>query len=176
MDRLIGEYQIQLVEPECAPGIGQYGVQINLPGDISAVFPYLNAKMDNAWYDHEGKVLILREQNQAYAFRPNEIRVARVRDHPQAERISDELINEVNRVWQERDGITPRFTERKLPTVIDIYKLLPKMNCKLCGYTTCLAYAAELRTGQAQLVQCPLLANEKNIENREKIKGLFEAV
>ena len=164
---------MRLVEPECAPGSARYGAQINMPADISAVFPYLNAVMENAWYDHENRILILREPQQAYAFRPNEIRVGRVQDRMQAELITSELINEVNRVWQERDSITPRFSERMLPTVMDIFKLLPKTNCKQCGYPTCLAYAADLRSGTAQLEQCPPLSQPEHTETREKISGLF---
>ena len=68
MERLIEEYEIKLVEPECAPGSARYGAQVSLTGDISAVFPYLNAVMDNAWYDHENHILIVHQPEQAYAF------------------------------------------------------------------------------------------------------------
>ena len=175
MDKLIGEYEIQLVEPECVPGAARWGVQISLPTDISDVFPYLNAIMDNAWYDHRNRVLILREPEQAYALRPNEIRVARVKDRLQAQQITGEFVDTVNRTWQERDNITPRFTERRLPTVMDIFKLLPRSNCKQCGYPTCMAYAADLRTGTVHLEQCPPLSQPEHAENRKKILGLFSS-
>jgi ArsR family metal-binding transcriptional regulator len=176
MDRLIDEYEMQLVEPECAPGSARYGAQVIVPVDISEAFPYLNAVMDNVWYDHEGGVLILREPDQAYAFRPHEIRLARVRDRLQAEELAGELVERVNHIWQERESITPRYTERRLPTVIDIFKLLPKVNCKECGYQTCLAFANDLRTGTCQLDQCPPMMKPEYAENRKKIQELFEAV
>jgi len=170
MDKLIGEYKMKMVEPECAPGSARYGVLVIPERDISPVFPYLNAVMSNAWYDHENQILILREPEQAYALRPNEIRIARANDPSQAEQLANELVARVNRIWQERESITPRYTERKIPTVMDIFKLLPKNNCKECGYTTCLAFAADLRTGEAQPDQCPALSEP---ENREKIVALF---
>ncbi len=173
MDKLIGEYEIGLVEPECAPGSARWAAKVSLPNDISAVFPYLNALQANAWYDHENQVLILREPGQAYAFRPKEIRVARVSDPLQAEQLAGEVVEKVNRVWQERDNITPRFTERKLPAVLAIFKLLPGTNCKQCGYPTCMAYAADLRTGMAQLEQCLPLSQPDSAGNKAKLLELI---
>jgi len=49
----------------------------------------------------------------------------------------------------------------KLDNPIEIYKFLPKSNCKQCGLTTCLAFAADVIKGQKRLNQCPHL--EKNI-------------
>lgn len=40
-------------------------------------------------------------------------------------------------------------------TAIDIYKLLPKTNCKECGYPTCLAFAMQLAAGKAGIDKCP---------------------
>ena len=38
---------------------------------------------------------------------------------------------------------------------LDIFKLLPKTNCKKCGFPTCLAFAMKLAQKQASLDQCP---------------------
>ncbi len=40
-------------------------------------------------------------------------------------------------------------------TGLEIYKLLPKTNCKECGYPTCLAFAMKLAAKQAELDSCP---------------------
>ena len=173
MEELIERYDIQMVEPGCSPGTGQWGVLVSLPGDISPVFPYLNAAFQNTLYDHENKILIIREQNQAYALRSDEIRIARTDDTSHARQITKEIIEKVNRIWRERDKITPRFTDKKRVTVIDIFKLLPKTNCRKCGYLTCLAYAADLRQGTAQLEGCPHLALPENAKNKQEIVGLF---
>jgi ArsR family metal-binding transcriptional regulator len=174
VDKLIEDYEIRLVEPGCAPGVGRWGTEISLTSDISAVLPYLNAAVwDNTWYDHKNKILICGEQGQRYAFRPYQIRVARVQDPLDARQIASEIVDKVNSIWQERDRITPRFTEKRLPAVIDIFKLLPKTNCKQCGYLTCLAYAADLREGAAKLEDCPPLSKPEYAENRERIANLF---
>ncbi len=43
---------------------------------------------------------------------------------------------------------------------LDIYKLLPKTNCKECGVPTCLAFAMKVAAGQAGLDDCPQLGGE----------------
>ena len=45
-------------------------------------------------------------------------------------------------------------------TGIQIFKLLPKTNCKECGVPTCLAFAMNLASGKAELDQCPYVSDE----------------
>jgi len=41
---------------------------------------------------------------------------------------------------------------------LEIYKLLPKTNCKECGFPTCLAFAMKLAAKQAELSACPYVS------------------
>lgn len=43
---------------------------------------------------------------------------------------------------------------------LEIYKLLPKTNCKECGFPTCLAFAMKLAAKQAELSACPHVSEE----------------
>jgi acetyl-CoA decarbonylase/synthase complex subunit gamma len=43
---------------------------------------------------------------------------------------------------------------------LEIYKLLPKTNCKECGQPTCLAFAMKLAQKQAELSACPYVSEE----------------
>lgn len=43
---------------------------------------------------------------------------------------------------------------------LQIYKLLPKTNCKECGFPTCLAFAMKLAAKQAELDACPYVSEE----------------
>ena len=45
-------------------------------------------------------------------------------------------------------------------TGIQIFKLLPKTNCKECGVPTCLAFAMSLAAGKAELSACPYVSDE----------------
>jgi acetyl-CoA decarbonylase/synthase complex subunit gamma len=50
---------------------------------------------------------------------------------------------------------------------LDIYKLLPKKNCKECGEPTCLTFAMKLASGKVKPEECPYLD--------EKVKELLGA-
>ncbi|MCM8783831.1 MAG: acetyl-CoA decarbonylase/synthase complex subunit gamma [Candidatus Omnitrophica bacterium] len=45
-------------------------------------------------------------------------------------------------------------------TALDIYKLLPKTNCKKCGSPTCLAFAMRLLTKKGSIEECPYVSEE----------------
>jgi len=45
-------------------------------------------------------------------------------------------------------------------TGVEIFKLLPKTNCKKCGHPTCLAFAMKLAQRQATLDLCPDVSEE----------------
>ncbi|WP_163338414.1 acetyl-CoA decarbonylase/synthase complex subunit gamma [Desulfopila sp. IMCC35008] len=52
-------------------------------------------------------------------------------------------------------------------TGIQIFKLLPKTNCKECGVPTCLAFAMNLASGKAELDSCPYVSDEARAELAE---------
>lgn len=45
-------------------------------------------------------------------------------------------------------------------TGVEIFKLLPKTNCKKCGFPTCLAFAMKLASNQVALDACPDVSEE----------------
>ncbi|MFC1987721.1 acetyl-CoA decarbonylase/synthase complex subunit gamma [Chloroflexota bacterium] len=53
------------------------------------------------------------------------------------------------------------------PTGIEIFKLLPKTNCKECGVPTCLAFAMSLAAGKAELTACPHVSEESKSKLQE---------
>ena len=58
----------------------------------------------------------------------------------------------------------------KISSPLEIYKLLPKSNCKQCQVQTCLAFAGAVIKGQKRLNECPHL--DKNII--EQLDGKIE--
>ena len=45
-------------------------------------------------------------------------------------------------------------------TALDIFKNLPKTNCKDCGFPTCLAFAMQLASKKVELEKCPHVTPE----------------
>ncbi|MGQ9478395.1 MAG: (Fe-S)-binding protein, partial [Candidatus Bipolaricaulia bacterium] len=92
----------------------------------------------------------------------------------EAEKVLERLKELINRTYERREEIEPSYKSRAKLTVIDIYKLLPKTNCKECGEPTCMAFATKLINEQTAIGQCkPLFAPERQ-EMRERLLGLLE--
>jgi len=169
-DQLIRSYNLELIEPPCLPGADKWSAKAHLQDNISEVLPYLNAELKGANYIHNSNVLIWEAKGRKYAFRPHEIAAAPVEDREEGHKLINDLVDVVNKIWKQRHEIRPNFEQRKLPTVMDIYKHLPKTNCKECGYLTCMAYAADLRKGKTKPLQCPNLPEE----NKNNLSHLFD--
>jgi len=135
---------------------------IKLYDDISQVLPYLNAELEHPTdYRRSDEILLWNYRDKKYAFRPHEIAIAPVSDNKEAEELSTSIIETVNDIWRRKDIITPSFEGRKpLPRVLDIYKLLPRSNCKKCGFPTCMAFAVELRMDFMKVSLCPYLSEQ----------------
>ena len=155
---LVRNYQIKVTSPPCDPGSERWSAFASLEADIGEVLPYLNAVWPDAIYDHEARVLTRRAAGHAVAIRPHEVAVSNVLDRNDAERLVNELITEINGVWARRGEIVPQTTMRKRPTGMEIYKLLPKTNCRACGQPTCFTFALQVAAGSAELSQCPRLS------------------
>jgi acetyl-CoA decarbonylase/synthase complex subunit gamma len=57
---------------------------------------------------------------------------------------------------------------------IEVYKLLPGTNCKECGETNCMAFAARLVNRESTLKQCPPLLDPKHKAAFDKLWALLK--
>jgi len=57
---------------------------------------------------------------------------------------------------------------------IDVYKLLPKINCKECGEKNCLAFATKLVSRETSLENCPPLLTKKHKKAYEQLVELLK--
>lgn len=164
--RLIRGYDIRLATPDCLPNAEYYRASVTLHEDIGEALPYLNAALEGADYQHDAKVLLWSSDGKRYAFRPREIAIAPVPDREEAERLVRGILRTVNEVWARRDSMKPRFEgTRPLPNVLDIYTLLPRTNCGKCGYLSCMAFAAALRSDPAKASFCPFVTSREGISH-----------
>jgi len=62
----------------------------------------------------------------------------------------------------------------KAVSPIEVYKLLPRTNCKECGEENCMAFAVKLVNMETKLDLCkPLLTDPKYKANYEKLRGML---
>jgi len=159
---LITGYDMKLSTPDCFPDAEWYRAEVGLHDNITEALPYLNAELESADYDHAAKVLLWKNDGKKYAFRPVEISIAPVADREEAGLLAGKLIRTVNDIWSRRNGIEPDFEGKKPPPkVLDIYRTLPKTNCRECGLLSCMAFAAALRKDSGKLPLCPYLSEKE---------------
>jgi acetyl-CoA decarbonylase/synthase complex subunit gamma len=57
---------------------------------------------------------------------------------------------------------------------IDVYKLLPKTNCKECGEENCMAFATKIVNREVNIDQCPPLLKKENAKAYSQLKEMLK--
>lgn len=166
--------RIDVFSPPCHPGAETYSCVAELEGDITAVLPYLNAIWSGADYDAAAGCLRAERGGRHIVLQPAQIAIGGLVDRAEAESVLADVVAEVNSVWQRRDGLTPRHDRRPRPTLLDVYRLLPRSNCKACGEAGCYAFAGKLAVGQVAVDRCPELARPEFAEARQRLAAMLE--
>jgi len=155
---LIENYDLDVKTIPCEPGAAAFSATVRLKVDISPALPYLNRVLHGAMYNTQAPSLAWKDQdNRKVAFWAYKIAIGSLDDRAQAEKVAKEIVDLVNSTWERRDEIEPDHEMHKRPGPMEIYKLLPRTNCKACGQPTCFIFAGKLVVGQAELADCPVL-------------------
>lgn len=127
--------------------------------DVRCLFPYINSILDNAvYYEQPEHVRFLFKGYRCRVY--PEITVAYFfESRITATEFASDLIVYLNDIYKQRESITPNHEQIKHVPIIDILKVLPKNNCRECGYLTCTAFAAALVRGKIAADKCPSLAS-----------------
>ncbi|MFO8010259.1 MAG: (Fe-S)-binding protein [Dehalococcoidia bacterium] len=141
--------------------------------EIDAVFPYLNATLNNVTYSHESKTVVMKEVHRLITLYPKMATIAKADDEADARRVLGELKDLMNETWERRDEIKPTYERRQLVSPVDVYRLLPKTNCKKCGEMTCFAFGCALLTGKRAIDECPVLMEPCHIEAADRLEEVL---
>jgi len=160
---------------ECMADPSKLRAVVELSDDISAVFPYLNAIRTDIMYNPGANSVTLRYETRLLTFYGRLATLAKVTDEEDAALALEWFRALVNETWARRVEITPRYERRTLLGPLDIYVLLPKLNCKQCGEATCLAFGAGLLMGRRKLAECSPLEEPAYIEAGRRLAELLRA-
>ncbi len=86
-----------------------------------------------------------------------EIAINIVRDEIEAGEILEWLRREINAAWERRGEIAPSYEVAAPPRIMEVFKLLPRTNCRACGQPTCLVFAVQVCQGGQALEGCSWL-------------------
>jgi ArsR family metal-binding transcriptional regulator len=144
----------------------EYEAIAYLPVDISEALPYLNATVRSGSYFADGPAFSWRKDDHKIGFWPDRIAVDHLQSREQAKEMIEYLVKLVNDVWERRAQIEPDTSTRENLQPLELYKLLPQTNCRLCGESSCFNFALKLAAGQVELRQCEPLHEEGNYEEQ----------
>jgi ArsR family metal-binding transcriptional regulator len=170
---LIEDYDLDVFTPPCSPGTERFCAIVRVAADISAVLPYLNATLRGAKYNPSAPALTWRCEGRAVVFGADQIAIGDLEDRAEAERVARGLVDLANRTWAQRDEIAPDHTAYRRAAPMDVYRLLPRTNCKACGQATCFNFALKLLAGQASLEQCAPLLDSGHADHRAQLRALL---
>lgn len=132
-----------------------HSARFELGNDLSPLFPYINAVAKRADYYEKPVYIRFLLHNRLCAFYPMQGAFTPVRDMAEAMDFLPRLLDFITDVARRSAAITPSQKKFKPASALDIYRLLPGSNCRLCGHSTCMAFAAALSRQRASMHQCP---------------------
>ena len=140
------------------PGSKIWSASFRLDQNVSHLFPYINAILDEAlYYEKPAHVRFLLNGYRCFLY-PDLAAVHFFESKAAARDFIAGFIDFLNGVEDQRNNIKPNYDRIKPIPIIDILKILPKTNCRKCGYLTCMAFAAAIMKGTAAADNCPGLA------------------
>lgn len=171
--KINGFSDIILEAPGCHPGVNAYRADFILDTDLSPLFPYINAVAKKAqYYDHIPSIQFELAGHRC-AIYPEKVSVGMFENREQAVPFFYQLKDFVNSVSDRIPEIQPSHRAYHPVPVLEIFKLLPKTNCKECGLLTCMAFAAALSKGEIFLEACPEIQKSESNKMKE-IAALFK--
>ncbi|MCL7452428.1 MAG: Fe-S cluster protein [Anaerolineae bacterium] len=170
---LIEKYDLEVFTPPCEPGAERFSAIARLTTDVREVLPYLNATLRGAVYNPGAPALTWKKAGHNIAFHPYQIAVSNVPDRDAAVQEIEGLIKLVNRTWERRAEIEPSYEVRRRPGMMEVYKLLPRTNCKACGEVSCFVFVNKLVAVQLRLEDCPVLSETQYAKQQAQLADML---
>lgn len=158
---------------DCIADPTKVRVVAELSDDVSEVMPYLNALLPKASYNHTAQILHFNLEYRMITLYARMVTMAKADDETDARRIADWLRDLINDAYRRRGEIEPSYAYRPALKPLDVYRLLPRENCKRCGEATCMAFAFRLCQGRGRVEECCVLSEERFRRHREALSDLI---
>jgi DNA-binding CsgD family transcriptional regulator/ArsR family metal-binding transcriptional regulator len=135
-----------------------WSASFRLDQEVRNLFPYINASLDDAlYYERPEHVRFTFNGYRCFLY-PDLVAAHFFETKAAAKDFIAGFIDFLNDVENQKKNIKPNYDQIKPIPIIDILKILPKTNCRECGYLTCMAFAAAIMKGKAAADKCPGLA------------------
>ena len=155
----------------CTTGGGRIKFRAKLNHAVDEVMPYLNAEIKTGLYIPSAKTFTYKIESHIINIKDDRLTCTQLTNEAQCYEMIDHIMDVINDTWERKDSITPFEETRDRPNAIQLYKLLPKTNCKVCGQLSCMAFASKLILGTCRLYQCPQVQEEQYASNFKALES-----
>ena len=162
---------LDFIQP-CTTDSLRIRIKANFSRNISDIFPYLNTYLKTGIYNKKASTFTFNKEHKIITMYSDNVIIAKILNETDAFDTLDYLKDIINKVDGNRDNIQPSYELIKRISPLEVYNYLPKLNCKKCGYITCLAFATKLLNGEEEINKCKYLYENGNEVNLERIKDM----
>ena len=160
----------------CFADAGKIRLKAKLSDDLTEVMPYLNGAIRNAYYNPHTPNLTFYREFRLITLHPRDLTLIKALSITDAHQVLAWLKEFINYIAERRDEIEPIYEAKQQPHPLQLYALLPRINCGQCGEKTCLAFAVLLFSGQQQLDRCKPQLTDEYREQREVMLEMAKAL
>lgn len=123
--------------------------------DASFLFPYINAVARFARLMDTPPSIRFPYKDVQCVIYPDYGVATPLKDRSHAENFRDEIMDYLNSISRRMKEIAPKHKVFRKVAVTDIIRILPKINCRECGYKSCLAFASMVSMQKEVPSSCP---------------------
>lgn len=157
----------------------QIAAQADKP--LNEIIPILFLAIPHSQYAKAfGSVTFLLEGKLVTVYSDGKIKLGCVLREEIAVRLLEKLKIILNRAYEyyERHGSPdPKLLEAKQRlNPLEIYRFLPKTNCKECGEQGCFPFAIKLANGEKTLQECPQIQQPQYSTGKEKLEKMLQPI
>lgn len=133
---------------------------------LMEVIPYLATLPDVIVYNPVTCTVTFRRQHGFMTLYTDKVYITQVKDVEEGLELLKALVDAINATWSHRAALVAVTAARSAPRLLDIWTLLPQTNCRQCGESTCMAFAAALLQQKRSLAECLSLAADPSFGER----------
>ena len=141
---------------------------------LADVLPYLATLPGILAYNPDTPTLTFRRPAGFMTLYADRVYITQVGHADEGLELLAVLKDAINTTWEHRVELVAVTVGRRAPRPLDVWTLLPQINCKQCGEATCMAFAVGLLQHKRSVIEClPLYADEALTDRRATLEAMF---
>jgi ArsR family metal-binding transcriptional regulator len=157
----------------CIADASKFRIIARLEPQLGGALKLLEPLFPRARYSERIGALIIQKGNVLITlYSAGNVTMTMISSEAEARAVLESLKETINRAIA--GGVTPVARERVMVDHAEVYKYLPKTDCKICGEQSCYAFAIRLVAGESTLEKCTPLLEPKFATSLETLRALRE--